>query len=94
MNTSDKKPDPWTSNVNDGTNSATIAIIVAALVLVVGAFIFFGSSSTPTGPQLTENQSTPAPVTEPATPLPATPPANEPATAPATPPADAPAADP
>ena len=66
MNSNDKKPDPWTSNVNDGSNSTTIAIIVAALVLVVGAFIFFGSSTTPTGQQLTENQATPAPIAEPA----------------------------
>ncbi len=79
------------SNVNDGSNSTTIAIIDAALVLVVGAFIFFGSTSTATTPdqQLTQNNAPPAPITEPATP-----PANEPATAPATPPADAPAANP
>jgi hypothetical protein len=94
MNSNDKKPDPWSSNVNDGTNSTTIAIIVAALVLAVGAFIFFGSSTTPTRQQLTENQVTPAPVTEPAAPLPVTPAANEPATPPVTPPADAPAANP
>jgi hypothetical protein len=96
MNSNDKKPDPWTSNMNEGSNSTTIAIIVVALVLVVGAFIFFGSSTTtaPDGQQLTQNNMPPAPITEPATPLPATPPANEPATAPATPPADAPAADP
>ena len=65
-------------------------------VLVVGAFIFFGSSSTttPDGQQLTQNNMPPAPITEPATPLPAMPPAAEPATPPATPPADAPAANP
>jgi hypothetical protein len=102
MNANDKKPDSWTTNVNDGSNSTTIAIIVAALVLVVGAFIFFGSTST-TSPdqQLTQNNA-PAPITEqatppaaePVTPAPATPPAAEPATPPATPPADAPAANP
>lgn len=91
MSSYDKKPDPWSSNVNDSSNSTTIATIVAALVLALGAFIFFGSSTTPTGQQVTENQVTPAPITEPDTPLPATPPANEPA---ATPPAAAPAANP
>ncbi len=94
MDNFDKKP----IEVNQASESSgtTIAIIVAALVLVVGAFIYFGNSSTPTdNPQVTQNNTTlPAPVVEPADPVPATPPAAQPETAPVTPPADAPAANP
>ncbi len=93
MDDYDKKQDLRVSNASD-SGATTIAIIVAALVLVVGAFIYFGNSTTPTGQQLTQNNVTPAPITEPAMPLPATPPAVEPLTPPATPPADAPAANP
>ena len=93
MDNYDKKQDLRVSNASDN-GATTIAIIVAALVLVVGAFIYFGNSPTPTGQQLTENQATSVPITEPATPLPATPPAVEPLTPPVTPPADAPAANP
>ena len=86
----DKKPD-FNARAPGESSSTTIAIIVGALVLVVGAFIYFGNSSTtPTGQQLTENQVTPPPITEPATPLPTAPPA----AVPVTPPADAPAANP
>jgi hypothetical protein len=86
----DRKPE-FNAREPGESSSATIAIIVAALVLVVGAFIYFGNDSTiPTGPQLTENQITPPPITEPTTPLPTAPPA----AAPLTPPADAPAANP
>jgi hypothetical protein len=94
MDEYDKKP----INVNQSSDSSgtTIAIIVAALVLVVGAFVYFGSSSTPTdNPQVTQNNTTlPAPVIEPADPVPATPPAAQPETPPVTPPGDAPATNP
>jgi flagellar basal body-associated protein FliL len=94
MTNYDKKPE-FNAREAGENSSTTIAIIVAALVLVVGAFLYFGSTSTtPTGQQLTENQVTPAPITEPAAPLPATPPAAQSAAPPATPPADAPAANP
>ena len=92
MDNYDKKPDLQV-NQSSETSGTTIAIIVAALVLVVGAFLYFGSMSTPTpdGPKVTQNNTAlPAPVIEePA----ATPPA-QPATPPATPPADAPATSP
>ena len=79
MTNYDKKPDFNVRNTSD-SSSATIALIVAAIVLVVGAFIFFGSTSTttPDGQQLTQNTITPAPITEPATPLPADAPASDP----------------
>lgn|GEM_PF-6028493 len=94
MTNFDRKPE--LNGREAGENSSiTIAIIVSALVLVVGAFLYFGNgSTTPTGQQLTENQVSPAPITEPAAALPATPPAAEPSTPPATPPGDAPAANP
>lgn len=92
MDNYDKKPDLQVNQSNGGSGT-TIAIIVAALVLVVGAFLFFGNNwNTATeGPKVTQNNTTlPAPVIEePA----ATPPA-QPATPPATPPADAPATSP
>jgi hypothetical protein len=94
MDDYDKKP----INVNQSSESSstTIAIIVAALVVVVGAFFYFGSSSTPTdNPQVTQNNTTlPAPVIEPADPVPATPPAAQPETPPVTPPGEAPATNP
>lgn len=95
MDDFDKKPNFQVSQSSE-MSAGTIAIIVAALVLVVGAFFYFGSSSTPTdNPQLTQNNTTlPAPVIEPAEPAPATPPAAQPETPPVTPPADAPAANP
>ena len=95
MDNYDKKPD---LHVNQSSQSSgtTIAIIVAALVLVVGGFLYFGNSSGPTdNPQLTQNNTTlPAPIVEPADPVPATPPAAEPETAPIVPPGDAPATNP
>ncbi len=95
MDKFDKNPKPgFNAREADEGSGATIAIIVAAFVLVVGAFIYFGSGTTADGPQVTQNDVAPAPITEPATPLPATPPAAEPLTPPATPPADAPAANP
>ena len=83
-------------NVNQSGDGfgTTIAVIVAALILVVGAFLFFGSNwnTAPEGPKLTQNNTiTPAPIIEPpAAPEPATPPASQTTT----PPADAPAANP
>ena len=78
---------------NDG-NGGTIALAVAAIVLVAGALLYFLSSSGPgtVGPQMTQNNTAlPAPVIdEPAAPKPATPPV-----APlVTPPVDAPATNP
>ena len=97
MDEYEKKPNLQVNQSSEG-NGTTIAIIVAALVLVVGAFIYFGNNwSTPTdGPQVTQNNTTlPAPVIdEPAAPVPAEPPAAQSATPPATPPADAPATNP
>ena len=95
MDEFDKKP----INVNQSSESSgtTIAIIVAALVLVVGAFLYFGNNwnSPADGPQVTQNNTTlPAPVVEPADPVPATPPAAQPETPPVTPPGDAPATNP
>ena len=82
-------------NESGRSSSTVITIIIAALVLVVGAFIYFGNGGTgPDGQQLTQNNVTPAPIIEQAAPLPATPPAAEPLAPPATPPADAPAANP
>ena len=91
MDNYDKKP----INVNQSSESSgtTIAIIVAALVLVVGGFLYFGNNwnTAPDGPQVTQNNTTlPAPIIEePA----ATPPA-QPAIPLVTPPADAPATNP
>ncbi len=105
MDDFDKKP----INVNQSSDvsGTTIAVIVAALVLVVGAIFYFGSNwdSTADGPQVTQNNTTlPAPAVEPpadqapATPpadtAPATPPAAQPETPPVTPPGDAPATNP
>ena len=96
MDDYDKKP----INVNQSseTSGTSITIIVAALVLVVGAFIYFGNNSAPTdNPQVTQNNVTlpaPVPVIEPADPVPATPPATQPETAPIVPPGDAPATNP
>lgn len=96
MDDFDKKPDFQVNELSEG-NGTTIAIIVAALVLVVGAFIYFGNNwSTPAdGPQVTQNNTTlPAPVVEPPADPAATPPAAQPETPPVTPPADAPATSP
>ena len=43
MTNYDKKPEFNVRSESD-SSSATIALIVAAIVLVVGAFIFFGST--------------------------------------------------
>jgi hypothetical protein len=96
MDDYDKKPDIQVNQASGGSGT-TIAIIVAALVLVVGAFLFFGNNwNTATdGPMVTQNNTTlPAPVIEPADPVPATPPAAQPETPPVTPPGDAPATNP
>jgi len=97
MDDFDKKP----INVNQSSDvsGTTIAAIVVALVLVVGAFFYFGSNwdSTAEGPQVTQNNTTlpaPAPAVEPPADAPATPPAAQPETPPVTPPGDAPATNP
>jgi len=98
MDDFEKKPDFQASQSN-GTSGTAIAIIVAALVVVVGAFLYFGSASTYTdGQKVTQNNTTTPAIEEPATPAtpPATaePPAVEPATPPVTPPGNAPATNP
>jgi hypothetical protein len=92
MDNYEKKPD-FQVKQSSQSSGTTIAIIVAALVLVVGTFLYFGNNwnTTTDGPQVTQNNTTlPAPIIEePA----ATPPA-QPAIPLVTPPADAPAANP
>ena len=77
-----------------GDSSTGIAIIVAAIILVVGAFVFFNNGFGPTtdNAKIVQNNTTlPAPVIEaPAAPEATTPPATQPTT----PPAQAPAANP
>ena len=93
MSNYEEKPDFEVNQANQ-SSTGTIAAIVIALVLVVGAFVFFGSWNAPhNGPLVTQNNaSLPAPVIEsPAAPaqnmapvVPVTPPVNPPASAPAT----------
>jgi hypothetical protein len=92
MTNYDEKPEV---RVTQATDSSTgIAIIIAALVLVVGAFLFFnnGVFTTSDNPKVVQNNTTlPAPVIE----VPAKPEVVAPATTQtATPPAAAPAANP
>ncbi len=94
--TTDPRPGVTVSQSNKGSG-ATVAYIIAAIVVVVGAYLLFFSdniSTTPVVPSVTQNNTvTPAPETPaPVTPAPdaATPPAMETAPAapaPATPPA-------
>lgn len=92
MTNHDEKPQVNVSNRGD--SSTGIAIIVAAIILVVGAFIFFNNGFGPTtdNAKIVQNNTTlPAPVIEaPAAPEVATPPAAQ-AT---TPPSEAPATNP
>lgn len=92
MTNYDEKPQVNVSNRGD--SSAAIAIIIAAIVLVVGAFVFFNNGFGPTtdNAKIVQNNTTlPAPVIEaPAAPEVTTPPAAEPTT----PPAAAPATNP
>ena len=73
------------SNRSSGT---TIAYIVAAVVLIVGAYLLYTNnwSTTTVAPSVTQNNTTlPAPdATAPATPVPAEPPASDATTPPAT----------
>ena len=79
---------------SSGDVSTGIAIIVAAIILVVGAFFFFNYGYGPTtdNAKVVQNNTTlPAPIIEaPAVPEVVTPPAAQPTT----PPAEAPAANP
>ena len=88
----DKKPEIRVTQASDG--SSGIAIIIAAIVLVVGAFLFFnnGFDTTADNAKVVQNNITlPAPVVEvPAAPDAAMPPATQKTD----PPADAPAANP
>lgn len=92
MTNYDEKPQVNVSNRGD--SSTGIAIIIAAIVLVVGAFIFFNNGFGPTtdNAKIVQNNTTlPAPVIEaPAAPEVTTPPAAQPTT----PPSEAPAANP
>ena len=92
-NAPNQKPDLQV-NQSGESSAGSIAIIVAAIALVVGAFIFFinnGQHAT-VGPQVTQNNTTlPAPINEvPAAPAPATAPASQTTT----PPYSAPATNP
>ena len=77
MTNYDEKPQVNVSN--SGDSSTGIAIIVAAIILVVGAFIFFSNGVGPTtdNAKIVQNNTTlPAPVIEaPAAPEVTTPPA-------------------
>jgi hypothetical protein len=91
MTNYDEKPEV---RVTQATDSSTgIAIIIAALVLVVGAFLFFnnGVFTTSDNPKVVQNNTTlPAPVIE----VPAKPEVVAPTTQTTTPSANAPAANP
>ena len=88
-----QKPDPRV-NQSSGSSAGSITLVIMAIALVVGAAFYFSNNwtSTPEGPQLTQNNTaTPAPINEvPAAPAPATSPAPQKAT----PPADASATSP
>ena len=84
---------PKVNVTTTGDGSTGIAIIIAAIVLVVGAFVFFNYGFGPNtdNAKIVQNNTTlPAPVVE----APAAPEATPPAAQPATPPAEAPAANP
>jgi hypothetical protein len=82
--------DPKSANQSKWSG-ATIAYIIAAIVIIIGAYLLFANNATPptTTPPVTENAPAPAPDATTPAPAPATPPAAEttPAPAPATPPA-------
>ena len=92
MSNYDENPKINVSSKGDG--STGIAIIVAAIILVAGAFLFFNYGFGPAtdNPNVVQNNTTlPAPVIEaPAAPEVTTPPAAQPTT----PPAEAPANNP
>lgn len=76
-------------NQSNQNSNGIVAIIVAALVVIAGAYFLFsgGPSTQTTAPVATQN-SAPAPApsaTEKVTPVPATPPATDSTAAPATP---------
>jgi len=84
----DSRPGVHVTQTSKGSG-ATIAYVIAAIVVIVGAYLlFFNNPGTaPVVPSVTQNNTTVAP--EPVTPVPATPPAME--TAPAAPDPAAPA---
>ncbi len=92
--TTDQRPGVNVTQSNKGSG-ATIAYVIAAIVVVVGAYLLFFNTpgTTPVVPSVTQNNTiTPAPdagAPAPVTPAPdaATPPAAETAPAPVTPPA-------
>ena len=66
MDNYEKKPDLQVNQASD-SSAGTITAIIVALVLVVGAFLYFGSNwnATTDNPQVTQNNTTlPAPVIE------------------------------
>ena len=79
----DGRPGVHVTQTSQGSG-ATIAYVIAALVVIVGAYLlFFNNPGTaPVVPSVTQNNTTVAP--EPVTPVPETPPAME-QTAPAAP---------
>ena len=79
----DGRPGVHVTQTSKGSG-ATIAYVIAALVVIVGAYLLFFNNpgTTPVVPSVTQNNTTVAP--EPVTPVPATPPAME-QTAPAAP---------
>ncbi|MBZ0259836.1 MAG: hypothetical protein K8F90_04475 [Hyphomicrobiales bacterium] len=86
----DGRPGVHVTQASKGSG-ATIAYVIAALIVIVGAYLlFFNNPGTaPVVPSVTQNNTTVAP--EPVAPVPATPPAME-QTAPAAPATPAPAA--
>lgn len=82
------RPEVNVTQSNKGSN-ATIAYIIAAIVVIVGAYLLYTNewSTATVAPTITQNNTTtpPAPdATNPATPVPATPPASDTTTPPAT----------
>ncbi len=88
-NYSNQKPDPHKTQSSDSSGT-TIAIIIAAIVLVVGAFLLFTANDATVSPQVSHNTTTlPAPGNE----IPAAPP-TPPVSQSTTPSAETPAANP
>ena len=91
---SDQRPEIHVTQSNKGSGS-TIAYIVAAIVLIAGAYLLFANntSTTTVVPSVMQNNTT-LPAPDLVAPAPATPPAMEPTTPPAPVPATPPATEP
>jgi hypothetical protein len=72
----DSRPGVHVTQTSKGSG-ATIAYVIAAIVVIVGAYLLFFNNpgTTPEVPSVTQNNTTVTP--EPVTPVPATPPAME-----------------